>query len=151
MTFTPLQEGIDVSFPEDTGCLGCSPTNPVGLQLRFRREGQEICGDYTAPLHFAGGPATVHGGILALILDEYSCAAGYFLTGATYVTGSLNVRYEKPAPVGVGLHIRSSLVDDSHPKYTVIEARVLRDGVVIASSSGRFFPDRRDDRSMLTP
>jgi acyl-coenzyme A thioesterase PaaI-like protein len=136
----PPPEGVDVRFPLDTGCVGCSPNNPTGLQLMFRREGDTLTGRYTAPKRFQGGPGTVHGGILALLLDEYSCAAGYFLTGRLLVTGSLELRYERPAHTGDELKIEARIVDDSHPRYSVIDATITHEGVTLVRSTGRFFP-----------
>lgn len=140
MTHTLPPEGVDLHFPIDTGCVGCSPTNPIGLHLVFRREGDAITGRYTAPEHFRGGPGAVHGGILALLLDEYSCAAGFFLTGQLYVTGSLELRYERAARIGDELRLRAHIVDASHPRYRVIDARVEHAGETLVKSTGRFFP-----------
>lgn len=133
-------EHVDLRFPMDTGCIGCSPTNPAGMRLLFRREAQEIVGNYAVPSHFGGAPQLVHGGILALLLDEYSCAAGYFLKGKLVVTGSLEIRYERPAPIGQELEIRASIVSDEHPKYWQIECRIFHGGQPVARSKGRFFP-----------
>lgn len=140
MTHTLPPEGVDLRFPLDTGCVGCSPTNPVGMHLLFRREGDTITGRYTAPEHFRGGPGAVHGGILALLLDEYSCAAGYFLTGHLYVTGSLELRYERAARIGKELTVRAQITDQSHPRYRVIDARIEHEGEMLVRSTGRFFP-----------
>ncbi|MCA9578422.1 MAG: PaaI family thioesterase [Polyangiales bacterium] len=140
MTHVLPAEGIDLRFPMDTGCVGCSPTNPIGMHLVFRREGDAITGRYTAPPHFRGGPGAVHGGILALLLDEYSCAAGFFLTGNVCVTGSFELRYERPAHIGDELRMEARIVDRSHPRYLIIEATVQHAGVILVRSAGRFFP-----------
>ena len=133
-------ENVDLHFPIDTGCIGCSSTNPAGMGLLFRREGEEITGRYAVPSHFTGGPDTVHGGIVALLLDEYSCAAAYFLKGTLVVTGSLEIRYERPVPIGQELEIRARIVRDEHPKYWEIECSMFSAGERLARSLGRFFP-----------
>lgn len=133
-------EGVDLHFPFDTGCVGCSPTNPVGLHLVFRREGNVITGQYQPAEHFRGGPGAVHGGILALMLDEYSCAAGFFLLGRIFVTGSLNIRYERPTHLGLPLTVRAWITDQTHPKYCAIDCSIAHEGKVLATSTGRFFP-----------
>lgn len=133
-------EGVDLHFPFDTGCVGCSPTNPVGLHLVFRRERNVITGQYQPADHFRGGPGAVHGGILALMLDEYSCAAGFFLLGSIFVTGSLNIRYERPTHLGLPLTVRAWITDQTHSKYCVIDCSIAHEGKVLATSTGRFFP-----------
>ncbi|MBC7171040.1 MAG: PaaI family thioesterase [Polyangiaceae bacterium] len=140
MSHTPPPEGIDLAFPADSGCLGCSRTNPVGLGLRFRREGMRVVGEHALQRHFEGAPGVAHGGMLALLLDEYSCAAAYFLRGVLVVTGSLDVRYEAPCPVEAPLRIEAELESEMHPRYRTITARILHDGRVMARSTGRFFP-----------
>lgn len=133
----------ELIFPfGDGGCFGCSPTNPAGLHLHFYRggdEGDEIVSTYTVPDRFHGAPGIAHGGIIATILDEFSCAAAVFLAGSRVVTGELKVRYERPCPVEVELAVKARVTDASHARYLVIEAWVERDGTRLAGSTGRFF------------
>ena len=136
-----LADDVEVSFPDDGGCFGCSASNEDGLQLKFIRSGDEVRGRYTIPDRFHGAPGIAHGGIVATILDEYSCAAAVFVRGRRVVTGELSVRYERPCPVEKPLDMKARVVDDSHPRYLVIEAEVLVDGVRVVRSTGKFFPD----------
>jgi acyl-coenzyme A thioesterase PaaI-like protein len=71
----PVPEDVEVTFPNDGGCFGCSPTHPSGLNLRFRRRGERVLSRYTIADRFHGAPGVAHGGIVATILDEISCAA----------------------------------------------------------------------------
>jgi acyl-coenzyme A thioesterase PaaI-like protein len=134
-----------VSFPfDDAGCFGCSSRNPDGLQLEFARSETEIVGTYLVPDRFHGAPGVAHGGIVATILDEYSCAAAVFLRGKRVVTGELSVRYEQPCPVEKPLTIRSWVADESHARYLVIEAQVSAGDEVLVRSTGKFFPQELD-------
>jgi acyl-coenzyme A thioesterase PaaI-like protein len=130
----------ELVFPfGDGGCFGCSKSNPDGLHLRFFRQGQEVTAVYTIPARFHGAPGIAHGGIVATILDEFSCAAAVFVAGTRVVTGELRIRYEKPCPVERELTLRSRVSDASHARYLVIEAEVVLDGQRLAASSGKFF------------
>ena len=71
----PAPEEQDLTFPQDGGCFGCSPANPAGLQLRFRRRGDRVVARYVIDDRFHGAPGIAHGGIAATIFDEASCAA----------------------------------------------------------------------------
>lgn len=69
------QEHEVLTFPNDGGCFGCSPTNPIGLRLTFRRQGDVVTARHEVPDHFHGAPGIAHGGIVATLLDEVSVEA----------------------------------------------------------------------------
>lgn len=132
-------EDVDVTFPQDGGCFGCSASNPAGLAMKFRRRGEEVYAEYSIPERFHGAPGIAHGGIVATILDEISCAAVVFLDDRFVVTGELNVRFERPVPVEVPLKVQAEVIDRSHPRYVVVEATVHRGHERLARSMGKFF------------
>jgi acyl-coenzyme A thioesterase PaaI-like protein len=139
----PAPEGVELGFPEDGGCFGCSPSNAAGMQLRFRREGDRVCARYRIPDRFHGAPGIAHGGIVAAVLDEISCAAAVFVGDRFVVTGELAVRYERPVPVETSLDVDAEIVGRTHPKYAEISARVRQGETVLARSSGKFFYQER--------
>jgi acyl-coenzyme A thioesterase PaaI-like protein len=139
----PIPEDVEVTFPQDGGCFGCSPSNPAGLHIRFRRRGERIVSRHAIPDRFHGAPGVAHGGIVAAVLDEASCAAIFFTTDRWVVTGELAVRYERPVLVDTPLDVSAIVVDRSHPRYWVVEAEIQRDGERLARSTGKFF--LRDD------
>ena len=135
----PVPEDVEVTFPNDAGCFGCSPTHPSGLNLRFRRRGERVLSRYTIADRFHGAPGIAHGGIVATILDEISCAAVHLVTDRWVTTGELTVRYERPCPVEQPLDVAAAIVDRTHPRYWVVEAEVHRAGERVARSTGKFF------------
>ena len=134
-----------LSFPADIGCFGCSSQNASGLQLVFRRKGDELLSDYVIADRFHGAPGTAHGGIVASIFDEISCAAVFFLRGPHVVTGEFTVRYLRPCPIETPLHFHARIVEETHPRYAVVESEVRLDDVVLARSTGRFFYVQRSE------
>ena len=147
MTLQASQPGTAESSPPgeivfpfgDGGCFGCSKSNPDGLQLRFFRDGDEVTAAYTVPDRFHGAPGIAHGGIVATILDEFSCAAAVSLAGTRVVTGELQVRYEKPCPVEREFRVRARILGAEHARYLVIEAEISIDGERLVRSTGKFF------------
>ena len=115
------------------------PSNPDGLQLHFFRVGDEIRGSYSIPDRFHGAPGIAHGGIVATILDEFSCAAAVHLGGSRVVTGELTVRYENPCPVEKEVEARARIASSEHQRYLVIEAEIYFDGQRVVRSTGKFF------------
>ena len=139
----PAPEHVELVFPDDGGCFGCSQANARGLRLRFRRHGDEIRVRHAVPDHFHGAPGVVHGGIVATLLDEVSCAVVAFVLDHRVVTGELTVRYERPVPVEVPLDLAGRVASRAHPRYVVIEGDVSHEGVRLARSTGRFFYQER--------
>ena len=135
----PVPEDVEVTFPNDGGCFGCSPTHPSGLNLRFRRRGERVLSWYMIADRFHGAPGVAHGGIVAAILDEISCAAVHLVTDRWVTTGELTVRYERPCPVEQPLDVAAAIVDRTHPRYWVVEAELHRAGERVARSTGKFF------------
>ena len=139
----PAPEGVELRFPEDGGCFGCSPSNAAGLQLAFRRVGTRIVARHRVPDRFHGAPGIAHGGIVATILDELSCAAAVFVADRFVVTGELVVRYDAPVPVETALDLDAEIVAQTHPRYAEIAARVRIGDRVLARSTGKFFYQER--------
>ena len=139
----PVPEHVELTFPDDGGCFGCSPTNPRGLALRFRREGEEIHARYTIADAFHGAPGIAHGGIVATLLDEVSCALVALVLDRHVVTGELSVRYERSVPVETPLELVARAASREHPRYVVVDGEVRRDGLRLARSTGRFFYQQR--------
>lgn len=130
----------EIFFPfGDGGCFGCSKSNPDGLQLRFFRDGDEVVGDYVVPDRFHGAPGVAHGGIVATILDEFSCAAAVHLSGSRVVTGELSIRYERPCPVEKEVRVSARIVSDGHPRYIEIESAIHLGGERLVRGVGKFF------------
>lgn len=137
------EDGEILRFPPEGGCFGCSDQNASGLQLSFRRAGDTIVCDYTIPDRFHGAPSVAHGGIVATIFDELSCAAVVFLRERYVVTGELSVRYLLPCPVETPLRFVARVADESHARYAEIHAEVFSEEKLLARSTGKFFYSER--------
>ena len=140
----PVPEHVELTFPDDGGCFGCSPTNPRGLGLRFRREGETIHARYTIADGFHGAPGIAHGGIVATLLDEVSCALVALVLDRRVVTGELTVRYEQPVPVEQPLELVARVARREHARYAVVDGEVRRGATRLARSTGKFFYQERE-------
>ena len=79
-----------------------------------------------------------------MLVDEASCAAAFFTRGTYVVTGQLAIRYRRPCPTGVPLHVHARVVADEGRYFTVVaEMRADGDAEVRTSSEGRFYRDAR--------
>src|SRR5439155_19897652 len=103
--------------------------------MRFMDLGGESACEYEVPAQYQSWQGLVHGGLIALMLDEAVGWAGWH-AGHPGLTGKLDVRYRLPLPVGgrvrvVGRveRIRRSLV------YSVAHIDRLSDGARIAEAN----------------
>ncbi len=99
-----------MSVPIDDGnCFACGPDNPIGLHLRFEDDVEGVRSNVTLGADFQGWKNVAHGGIAIALLDEAMAhAAGR--AGHRGVTGSMNVRFRKPVPLGTALVVRGRVV-----------------------------------------
>lgn len=119
----------------DGACFGCGERNEHGLKMRFLDQGGESVCEYQVPPRYQSWQGMVHGGLIALMLDEAVGWAGWH-AGSPGLTGRLEVRYRQPLKIGevvrvVGRveRIRRTLV------YAVSHIERLRDGALIAEAS----------------
>lgn len=123
--------------PNSAGCFVCGLENRFGLAMAFYSMGPgEVEARYTVPKRYEGYPGTVHGGILASMLDEVVGRVAmtedpdHFL-----VTAKLELRYREPAPIGQELRLRGRL-ERNRGRTTVAHGEVvLANGQVAAEAT----------------
>jgi uncharacterized protein (TIGR00369 family) len=129
-----------VPAPVDDGrCIGCGPESAMGLRMRFTREDDgSVTSTLVVPERFQGWRGVVHGGIVALMLDEamaYAAAAN----GALGMTADLKLRFRAEVPVGGELTVRGRVLWQRRTVLAV-EASITAavGGALLASGEGRF-------------
>jgi uncharacterized protein (TIGR00369 family) len=119
-------------------CFGCGRNNPIGLKLKFTREGDTLRTEFTPDKMHQGWPGLLHGGILGCLLDEAMSNVAY-ATGNTCLTASINIRLRQPVKVKVPLVVTARITRQGK-KLIETEGRVcLKDGTVIAESTAKQF------------
>ncbi len=95
----------------DYKCFGCSPSNPIGLNLQFVEDGDFVKVDWQPREEFQGFVNVLHGGIQATIMDELAAWCVNVKVKTAGVTKSFNMLYHKPVYVNRGeLHFRAQLI-----------------------------------------
>ena len=132
-------------YPESVAqCYGCGRMNEHGHQIKSYWDGDEgVCHFTPQPCHVAI-PGFVYGGLIASLIDCHgtgtAAAAAYraqnrpmdSLPPLRFVTGSLEVRYLRPTPLGVELEIRARAVEVGERKV-VVEETLSANGKVCAT------------------
>jgi uncharacterized protein (TIGR00369 family) len=121
------------------GCFGCGGANARGMQLAFEQDDarQHIVGRFRLGEEYQGGTGFLHGGIIALLLDEVMSKASRF-HGEHAVTADLRVEYKRPIRVGQEIVVEGFVARrDGRQLYHEGEIR-NQAGNLLARAQGRF-------------
>ena len=133
----------------DHWCFACGRLNPAGMHLDFDVARHSAETRYVGQQRHQGYDGTLHGGVVAALLDE-TMGWAIFHQGIWGVTAKLDVTYRRPVPVGEELLVRSEVVRD---RGRAIELRgtVARasDGEILAEADGLFLRMPEDRRAQL--
>lgn len=112
------------------------PLNAIAPPLVFTFDGERMTGHGALPAPYTGPPGTVHGGVVAMVLDELLGAVNACLGLGAY-TGTLTVRYERPTPIGRELMF-DAWVDHTEGRKVFTVGTIRVDGEVTARAEGVF-------------
>lgn len=135
-------KAIQEYYPEHLSyCYGCGVLNEHGNRIRTFWEGDQGVTRFSPKSFHTAVPGFVYGGLLASLIDCHSmgtAAAAMYraenremdsLPAFRFVTGSLQVSYLKPTPLGPELEIRGR-VQEIKGRKVIVEATVFVDGLV---------------------
>ena len=121
----------EAQLKEYPNCFGCGSSNPIGLRLTHRLEGDHLVTEFVPGEDHQGWPGIAHGGIIATLLYEVLENLPYHL-GLVTMMKSMETRFRRPAKTGKSLIARSWLVDQSDRNMTVSASLRGEDGELIA-------------------
>jgi uncharacterized protein (TIGR00369 family) len=123
----------------DNHCFGCGGANLRGMQLAFEQddERQRIVGRFTLGSEYQGGTGFLHGGVIAVLLDEVMSKLSRF-TGEHAVTADLRVEYKRPIRVNTEIIVEGFVARrEGRQLYHEGEIRNVA-GDLLARGEGRF-------------
>ncbi len=129
-----------MALQSDRNCFVCGEENPQGLHVKFDvdRDAREIRAQHVFSKIYQGYAGRVHGGMLALLLDEAMVKLAYELSMPA-VTGEMTVRFSAPLFTGERIRLHASITREDR-RIVLAEARaVKRGGVVVAEARARLF------------
>ncbi len=123
---------------ELTKCFGCGQDNPIGLKLRFVKDGKTARAEFTPSKLHQGWSGVVHGGITMSLLDEATSYATLF-AGINTVTARLDVRIRRPILIGQPLSITGNIAKRTRKIVETKGAIFLKDGTLVAEATATQF------------
>lgn len=131
----------DMALEDDGFCFGCGSRNPIGLKLKFSWDGDVYGTLWTPEREHQGWAGRVHGGLLALLLDETLSRAALERHGPRWVTAELTTRLLLPASVGEPLRVDARIVTiKSRLIICEGEIRTRNDNAVVAVGQAKLMP-----------
>jgi uncharacterized protein (TIGR00369 family) len=125
---------LDITY--EGQCFACGANNPIGLKLKFQFEGDGYVARFTPKPEHQGYDNITHGGIISTLLDE-AMAKLVWAKGINAVTGTLNIRFRRPARIGEELTISGYITSEAH-RVMDCRAEIKNPaGEVVAEATGR--------------
>ncbi len=128
------------SLQDDRRCFACGPENADGLQLVFDYGEDTARATFVPKERFAGWTTILHGGVVATLLDE-AMAHAAIAAGVRAVTGRLEIRFRKAAPMDATLVTQGRVVGRRGRMLTLSATVTGVDGTLYAQGEGRFVAD----------
>jgi uncharacterized protein (TIGR00369 family) len=120
-------------------CFGCGAANPRGMLLTFEQDDttKRIRGNFRLGAEYQGGGGFIHGGIIALVLDEAMGKVNRF-KDVRAVTAELTIEYIRPIPIDEDLVIEAHEVEQNGRSHHHVGTIANRAGKILARGKGRF-------------
>jgi uncharacterized protein (TIGR00369 family) len=137
-------------LPHTHSCFVCGESNQAGLKIRFETDGKIVQTRFKPRAEHVGFQHTVHGGIIATLLDEIMVWACAVQTRRFAYCAELNVRFVSPARPGLELIALGTLVENRRGR--IFEARGELRGhndELLATSTGKYLPIKDVDATEL--
>lgn len=129
--------------PTSLRCFACGKNNPLGLKLEWFNdyENKQIETTFTLSDDYCSYPGTVHGGIIATILDETSGRAILLDNdfNRLMVTLKMEVVYKHNTPTNTPLKAVGRVIRDGGSRAQVEGEIILPDGTVSAKCKSLLF------------
>jgi acyl-coenzyme A thioesterase PaaI-like protein len=132
------RERIDAIRARYDHCFGCGTSNATGLQLDgFERNGSQVTVEYRPQSDHTGFADILHGGIVATALDEVMAWTAMLIEGVFVVTGTMELRYRKPADAGATFSLVGNL-EERRGRRLMITAALYDGDTLVADASAMF-------------
>ena len=146
-----------------TECFGCGKTNEQGLQIKSYWDGDVAKCKWQPGSHHVGWKHLTCGGVIATIVDCHcintAMATAYRNEQRTldseprylFATGSMNIRYLKPAAINKPLELHAQVTQVKNDKKYTIACDVYVDNEKVADAQVIALLVYRSDRPEEAP
>ena len=139
---------------KEYNCFGCSPGNPIGLQMQFYEEEELIRCEWEPGTDYQGFHNVLHGGIQATLMDEIASWVVFMKLDTAGVTYRMNTLYRKPVLITLGRITLRARLTESNRRIATIQVELLDgEGKVCSESEVEYFvfPRERAEKDFHFP
>jgi len=121
-------------------CFGCSPDNPIGLQMKFETNGDEVTCEWQPHHHLESWHNVLHGGIQTTLMDEIASWWIFVNLRTSGVTYKMEVSLKKTVNTNKGPIKLVARRHEIRRNLAVVFVRLFdADGVCCAESYMHYF------------
>ena len=138
------------TLPHTRSCFVCGEANPAGLKLRFETDGRVVQTRFRPRAEHVGFRQTVHGGLIATLLDEIMVWACAVQTRQFAFCAELKVRFLGPLRPNDEVTAVGELT--ANRKNRIFEAKAVLQsfsGQTLAEATGKYLPIKASDLSEM--
>ena len=138
------------ALPHTHSCFVCGESNASGLRLRFETDGLRVQTRFTPSPGHVGFKKTIHGGLIATVLDEIMVWACAVQTRRFAYCAELNVRFNHPLRPGEESVAIAELVNNRRNRLCEAKAELrTAAGRLLASATGKYLPIKETDAAEM--
>jgi len=138
------------TLPHTHSCFVCGESNPIGLKLRFETDGRIVQTQFVPRPEHVGFRQTVHGGLIATLLDEIMVWACAVRTKRFAFCAELNVRFQNPLRPAEKVLATAELVENRRGKIFEAKGELRNEaGTVLATATGKYLPMKEESAAGL--
>jgi len=121
-------------------CFGCSPNNPIGLQMEFFKQDEKIVSTWCPGEDYQGFHDILHGGIQATMMDEIASWVVFVILETAGVTYRLQTTYRKAVRISKGPITLEAKLKEQKRRIASIEVSLLDgEGTTCSESLVEYF------------
>jgi len=119
---------------DDRHCFVCGENNPRGLKLKFRLVEDRLEAEFTPGKEFQGFRGVLHGGVMALLLDEMMVNL-LWRKKIHAVSAEFTMRLKRAAPVGGRIRL-SGRIFKEQKRVVLTSATAVNDAGDVLAEAG---------------
>lgn len=124
-------------------CFGCSQENPIGLKIKFEIKDNKAFGKFQTNKNHEGPPGMVHGGIIAVALDDALSYMGRSSLQHDIRTMKETISFRNTAELGEELTVEAKISEEKSRAYLAV-AKISSARGVIAQAEAMLLKGKLD-------